>query len=507
MEYHNLEFIIDKSRDSDNLDHMIRKLFSCLLGLNDVEIKKNVNFFNNTVLLNFINRNDIIKLEDKEKKLFLKYLDMFHKNDYFVSCDRETVQFLLLIFDQKEISVLSDMFMYYRGNFLTEDKKIKIQSLDRILNKGVGYYEDEKEITNILNVKNLKKFKLGKNTNIYEILDGKIKTNYYLLNSQLDKENIERITKSKLPYFEYDNTSVQSKFYLINSMKQIGKKDNLPSYRLKNIVKTINSKNFFEAESYSVYLNYVSSLGLKNFQYERFKNLEDSIAYNIMLTQDDVHGVLIKQDMYYCVCYQNTEKIKKEFSIEESKKVIISDFTKEEIEKYNLNEKDLYYLVNIGKNNKGDILLPDTKNIFTDQGNLIPVDFLENKNLYHYNIFDDLLQKTKNKSSFDRNKIKIDIDIDIEFMEKIDFFYCLTVKNTDLNVLLERDIFIDGELKFMEQIIKNFWKKGYFLTDYGIYRYSVTGILKNSDVKFPSWFKSTDPDSYNWLVSTLKEMV
>jgi len=59
----------------------------------------------------------------------------------------------------------------------------------------------------------------------------------------------------------------------------------------------------------------------------------------------------------------------------------------------------------------------------------------------------------------------------------------------------------------MEQIIKNFWKKGYFLTDYGIYRYSVTGILKNSDVKFPSWFKSSDPDSYNWLVSTLKEMV
>lgn len=507
MEYHNLEFIVDKNRDSDELDYIREKLFKCLLNIDDIQIKKNVNFFNNTILLNFINRNDIIKLEDKEKKLFLKYLDMFHKNDFFITCEKETINYLLTILDNNEISILENIFMYYKGNSLTTWKKNKLNQIEEILKSGVCYYPDEKEITSTLNVKNLKQIKLREDTNVYQILDGKIKTDYYLVKSKLDKKNVSRMLKSKLPYFEYDSTNIQAKYHLIASLKKIGEKENLPSYNLKNIIRSLHNNNFFPAESYNVYLKIISHPAIKNFQFKKFKNLEKSIAYNIMLSGENIHGILIKQGIFYCICYQKSKPIDKTFSIEEGKSKILEKFTPTQIKKYGLDEKDLVYLTNICKNKKGDILLPDNNNLFSDEGNLIPINFMSNKNLYHYNIFNDLLETSKNNISFDRKNLVIDVDIEIELFEKIDYHYSLSIKNSTIDVLLERDIFIDGEIKSIENYIKKIWKKGYFMSKYGIYRYSTTGIIKNSDIKFPNWFKSTDTESYNWLVDTLKELI
>jgi len=167
----------------------------------------------------------------------------------------------------------------------------------------------------------------------------------------------------------------------------------------------------------------------------------------------------------------------------------------------------LVYLVNICKNKEGDILLPDNNNLFSEEDNPVPISFMENKNLYHYNIFSDLITTSKNNITLNRENLIIDIDIDIELFEKIDYHYSLSIKNSTINVLLERDIFIDGQIKFVENYIKKIWKKGYFMTDYGIYRYITTGIIKNSDIKFPNWFKSSDTESYNWLINSLEEII
>lgn len=155
----------------------------------------------------------------------------------------------------------------------------------------------------------------------------------------------------------------------------------------------------------------------------------------------------------------------------------------------------------------GEIILPENKQLFTANGHPVPIEIMENRNMYCYNVFNDIAKLQKNYYSFDRSKINIDVDIEIEFMEKIDFIYALTIKNSQVDVTLKKDIFIDGDVDKIEKQIRNLWKQGFFLTDYGIYRYGIMGFLRDPDIQFPKWFHSDDVDSYKWLTMTLDSLL
>ena len=155
----------------------------------------------------------------------------------------------------------------------------------------------------------------------------------------------------------------------------------------------------------------------------------------------------------------------------------------------------------------GELITMDDKGFLTQKGNIIDIETLENKKLHCYNICNDLLQLKKKSIRFDRSKVNIDVDINIRFDEKIDFIYSLCIKNSDIDVVLEKDIFVDGDVRILEKKVRKMWNRGYFLTDYAIYRYGIMGKLKNQDIKFPDWFMSEDGESYEWLTKTLDSIV
>ncbi len=514
MENPNLEFIIDKDRDSDSLDDIRVELFNCLLEIKNITLQKNCNFFNNTILLSFLNDNNNIKLEKKEKEVFLKFLDMFRQDDIFITCEKSYMEYMKILFGPKLFTILRNKFMYCKGSSLTDQQTSLIKKVTNLLKSGIGYYEDYEEINNMLNLKNLKSVKISDEKDISKIFTGKNNSDYYLLSGHLDEQNIRRMKESRLLCFEYLNNSVTSKYYLVKSLMKIGYEENLPTFSLKKIVENLKHSNYLETVSYQMYLKLSSFQKIENLQVQKFDNLEKAISYNILLAKNGIHGIMIPHHLKFHICYQSNNKINYDPDnlVSESKKELLKNLSKQEIKDNKLDEKSLHYLVNITriefnkKDEGGELILPEDKKLFTKNNFPVPIDVIESRNLYHYNLFNDILKVEKNYYSFDRDKINIDVDIEINFTEKIDFIYSLTMKNTDLDVTLERDIFIDGEVEQMEDFVRKIWKKGYFMTDYSIHRYNLLGKIKNQDIKFPEWFVSREENSYSWLLSTLKSI-
>lgn len=513
MENPNLEFIIDRDRDSDSLDDIRVELFNCLLEIKNISLQKNSNFFNNTILLSFLNDNNNVKLEKKEKEVFLKFLDMFRQDDIFITCEKSYMEYMKILFDSKLFTILRNKFMYCKGSNLTEKETVLIKKVTNLLKSGIGYYEDHEEINNMLNLKNLKRVKIKEEKDISKIFNGKNNSDYYLLSGHLDEQNIRRLKESRLLCFQYLNNSVTTKYYLAKSLIKTGYEENLPTFGLRKIVENLNHPNYLETVSFKIYLKLSSFQKIENLQIQKFDNLEKAISYNILLAKNGIHGILIPQHLKFHVCYQSNNKINYDLEnlVEEGKKEVLKNFSEQEIKDNKLDEKNLYYLVNITKvefNKKegGELIFPEDKQLFTKNNFPVPIEVIESRNLYHHNIFNDILKIEKNYYSFDRDKINIDVDIEINFTEKIDFIYSVTMKNTDLDVTLKRDIFIDGEVEKMEELVRKIWKKGYFMSDYSIHRYSILGKIKNQDIQFPKWFVSDDEKSYSWLLSTLKSI-
>lgn len=515
MENPNLEFIIDKDRDSESLDDIRIQLFNCLLNMEKVKIDKSINFFNNTILISFLNDNNNICLKREEKELLIKFLDMFQSSDIYITCDTDFANYMKLIFNPKFFTTLRGKFTYCKGNNLTEDDKILIKDVIKHLNCGICYYPNRKEINNVLNLNNLKKVKIKSKKDIPKLFSGKENSDYYLLKTKLDLDNIQKLKQSKLPGFEYINDTVISKFYLLRSLIEVGMEDNLPNFTLKKLLYNIENHHFFETVSYQMYLKTVemkmSNIKLKDkVKIKKFRDLEKALAFNIKLANNKIHGTMITHRFTFNICYYGEEIQEDDSMIKTSKERILSNFTKREIANYNLENKDLYFLTNISSvkynEKERDLVFPEEKTFYTKNGIPIPLENYKNCNLYCYNVFNDILNLEKNNYSFNRNELNIDVDIDIDFMEKIDFIYSIIVKNSELGVILEKDIFIDGDVEMLKKKIKKLWRRGYFLSDYAIYRYRILGELKNQDIILPEWFESTDNDSYNWLVATLDSL-
>ena len=515
MENPNLEFIIDKDRDSESLEYIMIQLFNCLLNIENVEVHKSFNFFNNTVLISFLNDNNNICLKKEEKELLLKFLDMFHSSDIYITCDKDFANYMKLIFNPKFFTTLRGKFTYCKGTDLTQNDKSLIKNAIEHLDRGIGYYSGTEEIKNVLNLKNLKKIKIKSKEDIPKLFSGKESSDYYLLSNKLDSGNIENLKQSKLPRFEYINDSVTSKFYLLRSLIEVGIEDNLPNFTLKKLLYNLENHHFFETVSYQMYLKTVG-MKMGNIKSQdkviikKFRDLEKALAFNIKLAENDIHGTMITHRFTFNICYYGKEIKEDEDMVKTSKERILKNFSKKEISDYQLETKDLYFLTNVSvvKYNEDmrDLVLPEEKTFYTKNGIPVSIESYENRNLYCYNIFNDILKLEKNNYSFDRSQIDIDVDIDIEFMEKIDFVYSMVVKNSELDVVLKKDIFIDGDIEMMESKIRKLWRRGYFLTDYAIYRYRIMGKLKNQDIRFPDWFESSDIDSYQWLVTTLNSL-
>ena len=239
MENDNLEFVIDKDRDSDIMDDIRLKLLHCLTKAEKSHIEKYVNFYNNTVVLNFVNENNIIKLDTKEKLLFLKFLDMFHDKDIYISCDKHHNNYMKLLFGEKIFTMLRGSFMYCKYQKTGEEKRNLINKVNSILDSGVGYYDDIQEVDLILNLKNLKHAEIYDVCDVYKILDGICETNYFLYTDKYDSVNLERMKQSNLMKFPYTNNTIASKYYLLESLIENGRKYNMSNLSLKKLLKKL----------------------------------------------------------------------------------------------------------------------------------------------------------------------------------------------------------------------------------------------------------------------------
>jgi len=507
MENDNLEFVIDKDRDSDIMDDIRLKLLHCLTKAEKSHIEKYVNFYNNTVVLNFVNENNIIKLDTKEKLLFLKFLDMFHDKDIYISCDKHHNNYMKLLFGEKIFTMLRGSFMYCKHQNVNEEKRKLISNVNSILDSGVGYYDDIQEVDLILNLKNLKHAEIYDVCDVYKILDGICETNYFLYTDKYDSVNLERMKQSNLMKFPYTNNTIASKYYLLESLIENGRKYNMSNLSLKKLLKNIEHSDYFETFSNSTYHKICNIQKKDNLKIKKFKNIEEAISFNIMLSKNGIHGMMIFHHQKYNICYLSSTDFSSQIDLKTTREEYLKLFTKDEIKIYDLGDRTLYYLTNIVKMETGELITMDDKGFLTQKGNIIDIETLENKKLHCYNICNDLLQLKKKSIRFDRSKVNIDVDINIRFDEKIDFIYSLCIKNSDIDVVLEKDIFVDGDVRILEKKVRKMWNRGYFLTDYAIYRYGIMGKLKNQDIKFPDWFMSEDGESYEWLTKTLDSIV
>ena len=432
---------------------------------------------------------------------------MFHHKDIYISCDREHNNYMKLIFGEKIFTILRGSFMYCKYQKVGEEKRKLITKVNSILDSGVGYYDDIQEVDLILNLKNLKLVQICDVGDVYKILDGNIKTNYFLFTDKYDSTNLERMKQSNLMRFPYTNNTITTKYYLLDSLIKNGKKYNMPNLSLKKLLKNIEHRDYFETFSNSTYHKICNIRKKNNLKIKKFKNIEDAISFNIMLSKNEIHGIMIFHQQKYNICYLSSEDFIPQIDSKTTREEYLKLFTDNEIKTYELYDRTLYYLTNIVKMESGELITMDNKELLTEKGNIIDIETLENKKLHCYNICNDLLQLKKKSIRFDRSKVNIDVDINIRFDEKIDFIYSLCIKNSDIDVVLEKDIFVDGNVRILEKKVRKMWNKGYFLTDYAIYRYSIMGKLKNQDIKFPDWFKSEDGESYEWLTKTLDSIV
>ena len=214
---------------------------------------------------------------------------------------------------------------------------------------------------------------------------------------------------------------------------------------------------------------------------------------------------MIKEEKSYIICYENIKvEIPKDFDKEIFRHTIIyhlKNQTKIEVDytKYKINE-----LVNV-YNHYGVLIFDDHMTKFNPVNKIhLPLEYFQNRGLGMYNLEKDvsgvLKGISKKKICFDRSSIKITNPVEFDLIEKIKNYYSILINFRDENIVLKLEVYIDDD-KNWDVLLQKLWKKGYFLSDYGLQRYIESGILESKDIKSPDWFKLENSEDLKWIHS------
>ena len=510
-DFTNFEITIANERDTVSLELLRTKILECLLNIKGIKFQKNINPFSNNLLLTGIAEQRRIMLKESERLEIIKYLDKFHYNDFYITCDKEKIRYITNLFKniESQIDNLRKKVFFCKGDKIDKKKRIFIIDFLNNFDKDIYFYENSEEILYSLHLHPISTPKVDFNKSFHTLISNIMvkdyKSNFFSISSKLDRENIKRLKNSELLVYPYYNNSIKSKYIMINSLLQVNIKNNLSTCNPKNILKNLENFNFIET------LNFISSQEimkfrpLVNFNYQIFEDIEEAVCFNIYLGSNGVDGLMIKEKKIYIICYENEKiEIPSDFDKETFRHAIIYQLKKQtnieiDYEKYKIHE-----LVN-AYNHYGVLIFEDHKTKFNPVNKLhLPLEYFQNKGLGMYNLEKDvsgfLKGISKKKVYFNRSSIKIIEPVEFNLIEKIKNYYTLLINFKDENIVLKFEVYINDD-KNWDNLLQKLWKKGYFLSEYGLQRYIDSGIIESKDIKSPDWFELENSEDLKWICS------
>ena len=483
MEDYNLEITVDKNKYSNSFERILETFISYKYQIEDLRIQKNVALPGNSVLLSIFYIDQVLKVSENSLNQIIKFVNKLEGDDFLISSDK----------------FYNDMIknLFHDGNF-EEHNNIMWLS---------GCSKDRQKIINYVKKNNYKVFYSENHNDIelflkYQRINN---SNYYKISDKFELENIKNMEKSRLLKFPYFNQEIITKYIMLKSFAKYSETEEIPGMTLKDITKNLEHRNFVETVDYSTYLKIAKYPKVENFQFEIFDDLEDALSYNITLTDRKIHGILIPHLYKFYVCYQNFEKIEESYKIEDAINLIIENITRINVEKYGLKERSLFDLVNMNRI-ENEYIFEDFEGKFTDSGKIIPLESFVNRGLYFFNVFDDLTKTTKKNYQFNRKELEIFDEIEITIIEKSDYVFDFQLKYKNFKEFYLDNFYLVGdELVFKKDLIL-LWKKGYFLTDFGLNRYIKSGEILRKDIKIPDWFKSNNEKDFEWIIEILNNI-
>lgn len=483
MEDYNLEMTIDKNKYSSNFERILEIFIGHKYQISDLRIQKNVVLPGNSIFLSLFHIDQVLKVSENSLNQIIKFVNKLEKDDFLISSDNTYNQMIKNLFHNGKFEKHNNIMWL---SHCSEDRE-RIINYVKNNNYKVFYSENHNDIELFL------KYQRISDSNFYKITD------------KFELENIKNMEKSKLLKFPYYNQEIITKYIMLKSFASYSETQEIPGMTLKNITKNLEYHNFVETVDYSTYLKIAKYPKIENFQFEFFDDLEDAISYNITLSDRNIHGILIPHLYKFYVCYQNSEKIEESYKIEDAKNLIIEKVTRINAEKYGLKERSLFDLVNMNRIGN-EYIFQDFERRFTDSEEVIPLESFMNRGLYFFNIFGDLIKTSKKNYQFNRKNIEIFDEVEIIITEKSDYVFDFEMKYKNFKEFYIDDFYLVGdELVFKKDIIL-LWKKGYFLTDFGLNRYIKSGEITGNDIKIPDWFKSEDEKDFEWIIEILNNI-
>jgi hypothetical protein len=265
--------------------------------------------------------------------------------------------------------------------------------------------------------------------------------------------------------------------------------NNLPTCSPDKILRNLNNVNYFECVNFEMAREVYNFRHLVNFNYEKFDNIDDAVAFNIYLNTKNVNGLMFNYLNKYTIAYENEKiEVPSDLKIEYYKSQIMSKFDIK-------GDYNLYKLINAFEHN-GKLIFEDVDTKHIED---LPLCYFENKGLAMYNLQNHpsglLSGFTKEDIHFDRKELKITKEVDFYLIENIEYYYSIILNYEGEDIILVRKFYIEQDEESWMTYLKKAWKKGYLITDYGLQKYISTGVFEKKDIKKPDWFLSEDYES------------
>lgn len=519
MELNCLEFVIDKDKNLKTSFFLKEKILEHLLQKENLTFQINPNPFLNNILVSVIQGGERLLLEKEKQIEIINLLDKFDKEDFYLTKDKYLLDYYKILFNKQKDLIYSfeDQIYYFKGKRMKENERKNILLFLEKFGIDLYFHKNLEEILYSIKLNPISKINFNFNetvdNNIKKILETDYNSNFFQIKNNLDKDNIISLNNSNLLKYSYFNKIIKTKYILINSLININLEYNLPTCNLKKILDNLKYDNYFETVNYQIAEKIKKFRPLINFNFESFDNVEEAICYNIYLGEKKIKGLMIENNEKYFICYENEKvEIPEDLEIQKYKNKIIFNLKElSEVEmKINFDKYKINDLVNV-YNHNGILIFDDYTSKFNPVTNFhLPLDFFQNRGLYMYNLTKDvsgLLKGISEKElSFDRKKINIKEKISIEIFENIENYYNIFLNFRDEPIILSENANINNINKNWKSLIKKIWKKGYFLSDYGLQKYIETGKLEKKDIKIPEWFHFEKSDSEDWIYSIMKTL-
>jgi hypothetical protein len=481
-----------------NMHGINEKFLECMLGEENLQIQKNMNFFHNSILLSVFKENNHLLVEENKLENIINVLKKVKKEDVIISCDITYNEYVKILFNSTGV-VLKNInnILYYNNLFAGNYLKLFFQQFNiKIIksNYNLEYYLNLKRL-------NFPEVDFHKDVNylIHNIYNSN-SNNFYESKNRTDLENLLNLEKGNLLTYYYFQETLESKYILITSLLKVNKEYNLPTNYIRKMVKNLELDNKIETFNYYYYNLICKTQKIEDFKFNSFDDLEEAISHSIDLEKLKIRGILIEKDDKYNICYRNNEKINFTDNVSNNKyniKRILKDLIGED---YILKNYSLDQLVNIQ--------VYDNKP-FLGTENDIPIEIFLNREINIYNLTGSLLDfENKNYPYFDRKGLEINKNFNIELMEKLNNFYNILVSCENENIMFSRDYYIFPEyLENFKKGLLGLLRKGYLFSDTGIVNYITEGKISCKNIIEPEWFSSESEEEFKKLQIFFRQII